>query len=84
MDKLFPPRSARNTRRSSSDLKTSQVSTTFREKKLRKLSQETLPDLMLDTGYIYKPQSHLPVTDTEEITLQLSLLRKNFDRHCTE
>ena len=85
MDKLFPPKSASTRNRSASDFKNSSLNAfTLREKKLRKLSQENDSKLLLDTTYIYKPEIHLPVTDTQEISMHLTILKKNFDKQCTE
>lgn len=84
MDKLFPPKSARSNRRSSSDFKTGTLNTTLREKQLRKLSQDQNSSTILDIGYVYKPQIQFSTTDTQEVSLQLSHLRKNFDKQCNE
>lgn len=84
MDKLFPPRSATSRHRSSSDFKNSFPALTIREKQIRKLSQEPNPKLLLDTSYINKPESHLPSADIKEVSLQLTVLKKNFDKQCTE
>ena len=84
MDKLFPPRSATTRHRSSSDFKGDSFILTQREKQIRRITQEKNTSIVLDTAYKYKPQSHLPVSDTVEVALQLTLLKKNFDRQCTE
>ena len=85
MDKLFPPKSASARNRSASDFKNSSfLALTLRDKNIRKLSQDRDSKLLLDTTYIYKPESHLPVTDTREISMQLTVLKKNFDKQCTE
>ncbi|OMJ78226.1 hypothetical protein SteCoe_22029 [Stentor coeruleus] len=84
MDILFPPKSATSKRRSSSDFKKTNLNSTLRERQIRKLSQEKNSSLIFDTAYIYKPSTHLPVTDMNEISTQLTVLKKNFDKQCSE
>lgn len=84
MDILFPPKSATNKRRSSSDFKKANLNLTLRERQVRKLTQEKNSSQILDTAYIYKPSSHLPSTDMNEISTQLTVLKKTFDKQCSE
>ena len=84
MNILFPPRSATTRNKSSSEIKSSSKTLTFRDKQIRQLTQERNSRLILNKSYINKPESHLPQSDTKEVSLQLHILKKNFDRACSE
>jgi hypothetical protein len=84
MNILFPPRSATTRNKSSTEIKSSSKNFTFRDRQIRLISQEKNSRLVLNKSYINKPDSHLPSNDSKEVSLQLHLLKKNFDRACSE
>lgn len=84
MNILFPPRSATCRNRSSSDFKSSNKNFSIRDKQVRLMTQERNSRIILNKSYIHKPETHLPPNDSDEVSLQLHLLRKNFDRACSE
>lgn len=84
MNILFPPRSATCRNKSSSEFRTTNKNFSIREKQIRIMSRERNSRIVLNKSYIHKPETHLPLNDSNEVSLQLHILRKNFDRACTE